>query len=350
MLKKETSMSIRMDCFGMTDIGKKRACNEDQFLIADLSKSLRLYQTSLALDDQTRLFGGTQGHLLMVADGMGGRAAGERASTIVIDSMVSYILDTLPWFFRLVHDNEEEFQDELKAALLHCQQRIELEAEAFPDRKGMGTTLTMAYLIWPRMYVVHVGDSRCYLFRDGKLKQVTRDHTVAEAYVEQGELDPVDADGSRWSHVLWNFVGGNSDELTPDVHKVELRFGDTVLLCTDGLTKCLADVEITERLRSNDPAQVVCQNLVSGANEKGSPDNTTVIVTRLVSGDNSLETEELELQREQPKRIELSKSTRPAHRSRDKAATPRAGKARPLATHRSLRTTDPVQPVEAHGN
>jgi protein phosphatase len=102
--------------------------------------------------------------------------------------MVSYVLDTLPWFFRVDQDNEEEFQDELKAALLHCQERLSAEVAAFPERKGMGTTLTMAYLIWPRIYVVHVGDHRCYLFRDGKLKQITRGHTVAEIYVEQGQL------------------------------------------------------------------------------------------------------------------------------------------------------------------
>jgi protein phosphatase len=94
---------------------------------------------------------------------------------------------------------------------------------AFPKRKGMATTLTMAYLIRPRMYVVHAGDSRCYLFRDGTLKQITRDHTVAEICVEQGQLEPEEAESSRWSNVLWNFVGGDSEELSPEVHKAELR-------------------------------------------------------------------------------------------------------------------------------
>jgi protein phosphatase len=126
-------MAIKMDCHGMTDIGKRRSCNEDQFLIADLSKSVRVHQTSLGLDDQTRLYGGSQGHLLMVADGMGGEAAGDRASALAIDSMISYLLDTLPWFFRLDQDNEEEFEDELKAALLHCQERLSAEMAAFPD-------------------------------------------------------------------------------------------------------------------------------------------------------------------------------------------------------------------------
>ena len=136
--KGDAIIAIQMDCYGRTDIGKKRSSNEDQFLIADLNKSLRVHQTSLGLDHQTRLFGGSQGHLLVVADGMGGCAAGERASTLAIDSVVSYVLDTLHWFYRLNENSEDDFRDDLKAALHHCQARLAIEMAAIPKREGMG--------------------------------------------------------------------------------------------------------------------------------------------------------------------------------------------------------------------
>jgi protein phosphatase len=281
-----------MDCCGATDVGKKRPSNEDQFLIAELNKSLRVHQTSLDFRRQTRLYGGSQGHLLAVADGMGGRAAGERASTLAIDSMLTYVLDMLQWYFRLDQGSDEEFRDDLKAALHHCQERITLEMAAMPKRDGMGATLTMAYIIWPRMYVVHVGDSRCYLFRGGELKQITRDHTVAEMYVERGAMSPEDAESSKWSHVLWNVLGGDTDELSPEVYLAHLQPGDTVLLCTDGLSGCVPREEIIERLRGDEPAEGLCRQLVSDANGNGGADNITVVVARFLEPGDQLDQKE----------------------------------------------------------
>src|SRR5262249_35591209 len=158
-----------------TDRGRVRESNEDQFLIANLTKSMLVHQTSLGLDEQTHLFGTSMGRLLLVADGMGGHAAGKRASALAVDSLTAYVLNTMHWFFRLRQDDEEQFLDDLKHALAYCQERVRAEGERVPGRRGMGTTLTMAYLIWPRLYVVHAGDSRCYLLRKGRLRQITRD-------------------------------------------------------------------------------------------------------------------------------------------------------------------------------
>ena len=278
--------SGQMDVHGVTHVGRKRPVNEDQFLIADLKKSLSVYQSSLGLDHQTRLFGGSQGKLLLVADGMGGHEAGERASTIAVDSIATYTLNTMRWFFRLDEVSDEEFQEELKAALEHCQAMIGAEAEAIPQRRGMGTTLTMAYVIWPRMYVVHAGDSRCYLFRNSILKQITRDHTMSQLFKErsdaaaEGEM-PNDLESSHGSNVLWNVLGGNSDDLAPDVYRANLQIGDTLLLCTDGLTKHLSGDRIKEHLNKDGPAETICQGLVEAANTDGGSDNITVIVARL---------------------------------------------------------------------
>src|SRR5205085_10232239 len=126
------AMLGKMDCHGLTDPGRVWDGNEDQFLIANLTKSMLVHQTSLGLDDQTRLFGSSQGRLLLVADGMGGQAAGRRASALAVDSLTAYVLNTLHWFLRLRQDDEEQFLDELKAALAYCQERIGAEAERPP--------------------------------------------------------------------------------------------------------------------------------------------------------------------------------------------------------------------------
>jgi protein phosphatase len=270
----------RIDCHGLTDIGRVRPVNEDQFLIAELNKSMLIHQTSLSFDDDTRWFGGSQGYLLLVADGVGGGAGGDRASTLAVDTVVHYVLNTMPWFYRLDLEHEDDLRDELTAAMERCQFSIQAEAEAIPNRQGMGTTLTMAYILWPRLYVVHVGDSRCYLFRENQLEKVTTDHTVAQQLVDRGALDVKTADESRWSSVLWNTIGGSSAELNPEVYKAQLAIGDKMLLCTDGITKHLTDQEIAQFLLREDPAAKTCQQLVNAANEAGGSDNIAVVVAR----------------------------------------------------------------------
>ena len=281
-------MAIHMDCCGLTDVGRERESNQDQFFIGDLRKSLDVYQTSLSVDDHSRLFGGSQGKLLLVADGMGGQAGGERASTLAIDGLANYVLNTLPWFFRLDDHREEDFVEDLKAAMNECQQQIVTESERIPERRSMGTTLTMAYVIWPRFYVVHAGNCRCYLFRDSKIWQVTRDHTVVQEFVDTGVLSDEEAAESRWSHVLWNSIGGGGDDVQPEAYRAELTIGDTLLLCSDGLTKHLSDEKIETCLTRNEAGSDTCRRLVEIANEAGGSDNITVVVARFREADEQL--------------------------------------------------------------
>src|SRR5689334_5558734 len=132
-------MRGKMDCFGLSDPGRVRENNEDQFLIADLNKSLLIHQTSLSQEDHTRLFGGSQGALLVVADGMGGHAAGQRASAIAVQTIEHYVLNTMPWFFHLQEEQENDLMDELKSALEVCHRSITSAASARPDQRGMGS-------------------------------------------------------------------------------------------------------------------------------------------------------------------------------------------------------------------
>ena len=283
-------MPGKMDCHGLTDVGKVRGNNEDHFLIADLNKSMQVHRTSLGLDHQTRLFSQSQGQLLLVTDGMGGQAAGERASTLAIDSVINSVLNTMDWFFRLdARDHEDDCVEELKAAVDQSHATVLSEAEKVPRRQGMGTTLTMAYIKWPRAFVVHVGDSRCYLYRQGKLWQITRDHTVAQQLVERGALDPAEVEDSKWSHMLWNVVGGGHDKVYAEAHKATLKIGDALLLCTDGLSKHVPPDEIATVLAHSKSAKEACERLVEAANAAGGTDNTTVVVARFLETETTLE-------------------------------------------------------------
>lgn len=262
----------------MSDLGRVRTLNEDQFLIADLHKSMIVEQTTLSHEDRTRLFGRSQGQLLVVADGMGGLGSGDKASRIAVSTIIRYALNTMDWFFRLAQERPDDLRDELVQALGAAQRTIEGMVGERPGASSMGTTLTMAYVLWPRVYVVHAGDSRCYLQRHGQLEQITKDHTVASQLVEKKILPRHSA--ARWSNVLWSFIGGSKDKFNPEVYRLELQAGDALLLCTDGLTRHVSDETIADVLSAGMPPMQTCKRLVDQANSGGGRDNITVIVAR----------------------------------------------------------------------
>lgn len=275
-------MPGKMDCFGQTDRGLRRATNEDHFLIADLNKALRIHQTSLNFDDEETLFGVSQGMMLLVADGMGGHAAGEHASRLTVESLTSSILNCMPWFFSRDAEGDDDLRASLERALHRCQERLQQEAKAHPSVEGMGTTLTAAYVHWPRATVVHAGDSRCYLLRGGQLRQITRDHNLAQQFIEASETQSPDVLHSRWANVLWNAIGSGKEKVKPEVHQFDLQLGDVLLLCTDGLPKHVADREIKESLERNLDARASCQLLIAEAIARGGTDNVTAVIARFV--------------------------------------------------------------------
>ncbi len=267
--------------FGMTDIGRKRETNQDQFLIAQLNKSMLVTTTSLPLDQKSRLFGGVQGQLLVVADGMGGHAAGERASSLAIDQLIGRLLNNVHWFFQVDHDCEDDFVDDLKDLLQDAHTRILSEAVRDSRLGGMGTTLTMAHVVWPRLYVVHAGDSRCYLVRDGVAEQLTTDHTLAHKLVESGGMTAEDEATSRWSHVLWNVLGGGGEgTLLAEVRRADLRPGDVIVLCSDGLHRYVDGETLARVVGEQEDLETTCGRLVRMANDAGGADNITVVVSR----------------------------------------------------------------------
>ena len=272
-------MAIVLEHSGKTDVGRVRPKNEDQFLIADLTKQLRVAQSSLSGEHFGGWVTGSTGHLLVVADGMGGVAGGEIASGLAVETMSWYVARTMPWFFRFQDGREKELEAELVAAVEACQQTV-ADAAAASHFNRMGTTLTMAYVLWPRVYVVHAGDSRCYLHRTPKLVRMTKDHTVAQKALDQGLLTEEQVKKSVLGNTLWNCIGGGSPDVSTDVYHATLQPGDELLLCTDGLTRKLTDDAIREILKKSGTPAAAADALVSAANEAGGEDNITVIVAR----------------------------------------------------------------------
>jgi PPM family protein phosphatase len=269
-----------LDCDGLSERGHVRAVNDDQFVIAELRKSMVVHRSSGALGEPSPLFGDTLGHLLLVAD-TGGETADARVSALAVQTIADYMLNIVPWFYRLGGPQEDDFLQELISALEHCHERVQAVAAATPGAAEVGAVLTMAYVTWPWVYVIHVGNCRCYLQRDTALAQITTDHTLAQQLVDSGVLPAHEAATSRLSTVLWNAIGGGLDDLQPEVYKARLHADDTLLLCTDGLPKHVPDAEIGVLLQAREPARETCCKLVEAANSAGGTDNITVIVARL---------------------------------------------------------------------
>jgi len=275
--RKDKWPPLRVRSCGMTDRGRVRHNNEDHFLVAELSKAMHVHQSSLA-QPKTQ-FSYEQGHLFLVADGMGGHQAGEQASALAMETIEAFALNHLKWFFHLQAEENDligEFQDALRQA----DARIIEEASRRPELHGMGTTVTMAYIRGRELFVVHVGDSRCYLFRKGVLHQITHDHTILDQLLTMGIIPPEQAPQHYLRHMITNVVGGQKPGLDVEIHKLELEPDDVVLLCSDGLTEMLSAQEIADILGGQADSQLACQKLIEEANRQGGKDNVTVIVSR----------------------------------------------------------------------
>jgi protein phosphatase len=230
----------------------------------------------------------SHGKLFMVADGMGGHQGGNRASALAIDLMINQLLNSMHWFFQMDQDQEKRergFIEDLKRIMQRAHEAIEAESSGDASIRGMGTTLTMAYVIWPWMYVVHAGDSRCYILRGDELRQLTRDHTVSNQLMEKGGMTEDEANSSPWSNVLYNALGAGASQVNAEVHKVALKPNDTIMLCSDGLYRYIENDEICDMMLSELEPGEVCRSFIELANFRGGADNITAIVARLEEAD-----------------------------------------------------------------
>jgi protein phosphatase len=210
---------------------------------------------------------------------MGGHQGGEEASALAVLAIQQFTLNTLKWFF----ESKQEAQNVLaqfQTALRQTDARIREQAAEHQELKGMGTTVTLAYHLDTQLCVVHVGDSRAYLFRGDEFDQLTRDHTLMAELVQSGAIQPAEVAKHRLRHVITNVVGGNDVGVMVEAHAVEVQATDRLLLCSDGLTEMLTNDAIAATLRAELEPESACRALLTQANEAGGRDNITLVIAR----------------------------------------------------------------------
>jgi protein phosphatase len=271
-----------IDVYALTHVGKVRKTNQDHFLLASMHKRIQLLQTSLS--DQQRLpFGDERvGFIAMVADGVGGGDGGEKASATTLEIATRYLVSSADCFYS-ADSTEEKFIQALQDAARRCHVAVTARAKAEPATRSMATTLTLWMGVWPWYYVLQVGDSRYYLYRDGQLTQVSRDQTIAQDLVDQGLFSRAVGLKSRFANVLSSAIGGQQAE--PVVTRLRADWLNVHLLCSDGLTKHVPDERIAERLAAMTSSKQVCEQLLEDALDGGGTDNVTIMVGRSVPKD-----------------------------------------------------------------
>ncbi len=272
------SPPLSVKAFGITDKGKVRTTNEDQFLIAELTKAMRVRQTSLP--EPKLQVGEERAHLFLVADGMGGHRAGERASALAVVAIEQFTLNTFKWFLGSSSAEAQKVLAQFQSALSQADARILEEEAGNPELTGMGTTVTMAFHLGAQLCVVHVGDSRAYLYREGELHQLTQDHTLMADMVRRGVLQPDQVAGHRLRHVITNVVGGQELGVRVETRAFEVQAGDRLLLCSDGLTETVSDEAIAATLGAEPSPETAATSLLAQANDGGARDNVTLLIVR----------------------------------------------------------------------
>jgi serine/threonine protein phosphatase PrpC len=262
---------IRVKLFARTDVGQIREHNEDNFLVADLTR-----KTRGLLESNRAGIVGKHGSLFAVCDGMGGAAAGEIASQLAVDILYERMTDAL-------NDGPPLSRDDLARRLVHSIEaaglRIFQEAKLDRTRRGMGTTVTAAALVDDYLFFAQVGDSRAYLLRDGRLVQLTRDQSLVNQLIEAGQLTEEEAETFEHNNIILQALG-TADTVQVDLTFCELRRGDTLLLCSDGLSGMVRFEDIRDVLESTPEPIEACKVLTERANQAGGHDNITVIVVR----------------------------------------------------------------------
>ena len=267
----------RLDCHGSSHVGRVRSNNEDRFAIIALRHAARLLQSNLDDAGILERLERPVAHVFIAADGVGGAAGGEEASRLAVGTIVEYLAQAANCYQGTDAAQEQDFIDRLTARVEDAHSRL---VEEYGAEGGPATTLTMVTLLWPRAYVVHVGDSRGYFLRGGRLRQFTRDQTMGDLLVDIGEVSEEQAKKRGLYNILSSAVGS---DVVPVVGVVDLEPNDVLLLCTDGLTKHVPDGRITELLAAAPDAESACRALIDDALSQGGTDNVTVIVARFAA-------------------------------------------------------------------
>jgi len=278
--------SLKVDLGASSHPGHVRENNEDSYLVMRFGRSLENVLTNLEEDLLERNYT-MRGYGMLVADGMGGAAGGEVASRFALGKLVELIVDTSDWTLSLQrHVDVTTVLRRMTERFLEIDDTLRREADRDHTLRGMGTTLTVAGVMGNDLIIGHVGDSRAYVLRDVDLKQLTTDHTLAQALIDAGVANRDDPASRSMRHVLTAAVGSLGDKGLPQVQLFKLSDDDQLLLCTDGLIETVEDATIASVLCEAKSAQFACDELVNLALAGGGSDNITVVLARFNSLDN----------------------------------------------------------------
>ena len=269
-----------IDFYGLTHTGNVRKVNQDHFLICQLEKRVRVFETSLPDGDAFGPVGERMAFLAMVADGVGGGSKGEAAARLALQAVTEYVAISMRCYHTLDASDDMTFLNELQEAAWKGHARVVAEAEGDPELHGMATTLTLWLAVWPKAYLLQIGDSRFYTFHDNKLTRLSRDQTMAEELVDSGVLSRTEAGQSRFAHILSSSLGGS--QTAPQVTRMEQAWDQPGLLCSDGLTKHVSDARIKEVLSTMTSSKQACEQLLQDALDGGGSDNITILIGRSV--------------------------------------------------------------------
>lgn len=270
---------MTIDVAAATHRGCVRLRNEDHYLVMRFRRSLENISTNLDCGSVQTNYDLT-GYGLLVADGLGGRIGGEVASRTALTKLIELIIETPDWIMSFEeHDKLEAVLERMTERFFRIDQTLKQQADDDPSLSGMGTTLTAAATLGDDIIIGHIGDSRAYLYRSNVLKQLTRDHTVAQELIDAG-LSGADPAARSMRHVLTAALGVLGTRTKPEVKRIQLRPHDQILLCTDGLTAMVDDTIIASALRDASSASSACEELVSLSLAAGGRDNVTVVVAR----------------------------------------------------------------------
>ncbi|MDQ3334574.1 MAG: protein phosphatase 2C domain-containing protein [Myxococcota bacterium] len=257
---------VTMNVSGLTDVGRARQTNEDALEIADLQtgRTIDVMRIARLIDVSDH------GVLLALSDGMGGHQAGEVASALVLESL-RRALHTDP--------HQRPVKDKLEDAVLRANRAVK-NAALEAKHHGMAATLTAILVHGVEAYITEVGDSRAYLLREGRLRQITRDQSLVQLMVDSGAMTPAEARKSPSKNVILQAVGLKS-ELRVAIARLALRSKDRLMLCSDGVTNLVSDEELRQILMDSDP-RAACETMIALANDRGGDDNETAIVADLM--------------------------------------------------------------------
>ena len=281
------SSHVKVEIAAATHRGHARDTNEDQYLAVRLQRSLETVCTNLDENTLEPSFDEIA-YSLLVADGMGGMAAGEVASQMALRKLVELVVNTPDWIMRFNQSQDEtKVMQRITERFRQVDDALKYQAQQERCLAGMGTTLTVAITLGSALVIGHIGDSRAYVMRGNILHQMTNDHTLAQALVDAGIADPDDAATQALHHVLTAALGASSERADPQVLRFRLSHNDQLLLCTDGLTAMVSAEAIASVLSEASSSKAACDSLIDLALSAGGIDNVTVALARYKFPDSS---------------------------------------------------------------